>query len=243
MSSGISRLKDYIFIVCPKEYIGSIRVFDDAPPFDLLMLMSLDEIIEPWEFIPSLASECLYVTDLNSSCIWKITIEDLQLTKWLCNLKRPMGVTISTDDQVMIVQHDQTSDTRFLEIYGSDAGFIRRIYLSNDFYRPDEAFLKPDGQFITVYRDGYNNLVISLATTDGQLISQVSATCIGSNSSSDELCWSFRSNDVEVNDFEYKSECIATLHLFTILMLRDFSSSAISIWSRNGYGKNEIFLM
>lgn len=251
MSSRIILLKNYIVTVCPKKYIGSVRVYDIKAPLDLLMLMTLDEINDPRNFVPSVTSECLYVTDFNSSCIWKITIEDLQLTKWLCNLKRPMGVTVTTDGQVVVAQYDPMSDKQFLDIYGSDAVLVHRLYLSNDFCKPGEAILTPDGQFITIYRShtwGWNyTLVISLATIDGKIISQVNVTGNGFNSSSDELCWSFHSNDAEVNDFEYKSECIVTHHFtqhFNIMMmLEDFTSNAINIWSRNGYGRNEIFLM
>lgn len=125
---GAAKHNKYMFIMCMKATFESIRVFEDTAPFDLLMLIPLDEIGIPCDLKLSAASQCLYVVDLNSSCIWKITLEDdHQVTKWLCSLKRVLGIVVTSDGRVVVLHVDETSSEQSVEIYGSDAVSIRTV--------------------------------------------------------------------------------------------------------------------
>lgn len=123
------------------------------------MIIPLDKINNPLGLASSAASDCLYVNDFNSSCIWKITLYDHQVTKWICYLRRLMRKTVSKEGQVVVLQLDETSKKQFLEIYGSDAIFIRRVNLSNGIFTL-KAILKPDGQLI----------IVELLSEDGNIL-------------------------------------------------------------------------
>lgn len=215
--NDMTRMNDFIFILCSSPFLSdffvSIRIYEGTTPFDLLMLIHLEEIIKnPWYLASSAASECLYLTGFNSSCIWKIALEDHKVTKWRCDLKSPGPVTVSTDGQVVVLQEDQTYNKHILNIYGLDAVLIRTIDLSDDIYYPLRAILKPNGQFIVVHRINmttrYINktkfiLAISLVTTNGQIINQVYVIKdVFMNSANDGICWSLISDAAEINDFD-----------------------------------------
>ena len=120
---------------------------------------------------------------------------------------------------MVVLQRNETSDIveNIVEIYGSDAAFIRRIYLSNDIYYPIKAILKPNGHFIIAHRTIQAktclHIGISLVTINGQIIDQVYV--IGAyleTAAGKKICWSLHSDAAQVNDLDlkYHSECIIT---------------------------------
>src|SRR6218665_1516651 len=102
--SGAIRHDGHLYILCrPPEHIRytipSMRVYEDTPPFDLIMLTTFEEVNHFRYFGFDAATGCFYILNSASSCIWKFTIEDHKLTKWLCNLVQPISLTVSTDGQ------------------------------------------------------------------------------------------------------------------------------------------------
>lgn len=240
-------MKDYIFILCDEDAITSIRVYETTTPFDLLMVIPLEEIYRPRYLVSSAASECLYVTDGYSECIWNITIEG-QATKWLCslcNLTYTFGVTVSTDGQVVVLRGRlyKRTLTQFVEIYTPNAVFIRRIHLSNHVIT-DNAILKPDGQLIIVYVSSYRNLyvtwVISLVNTNGEVISHVNLTSYYSN----ETCWSFGSDATQLNDsvVRYKSYCTTHPRNAYLLLEGNIIPLFWPTWCGNGADRYNLIL-
>lgn len=238
-------LNDFIFILCASYFYVSIGVYENTTPFDLLLLLPLEEIKAPSGLVSSVASECLYFMDIKTSCIWKITIEDYRVTKWLCNLNTPSGLlTVSNDGQVVVLQHGQWLTDNCLDIYGSDAVFIRRIYLSNDIYLPLNAIMKPNGQFVIVHWGDMRTKdmnqsdvfqVASLVTSAGQIIDQAHSTETVSIHARDAICNSPHPKDV--------SKC-SGIRLFiynVFLMLDEYSSYVFITCNDIGYGSENKF--
>ena len=242
----MTRLKDYIFILCVQT--KSIRVYEDTTPFDLLMLIATEEMKSPRHLVSSATSECLYVSDYDSSCIWKIALEDHKVTKWMCSRDRPMGISVSNDGQVIAVHSNETSMRRFIGIYGTDAGLIRRIDLSNENYEPMKAILKPNGQFITFHAlEGFRRytLFIGQVTTDGQVISQINVTGRGYGPPSNVLCWSFQSYDPLENYFDRNTyrDCNIYRYVSAYLILEENIIPLRVGWNEESSRRNNIILI
>lgn len=244
--SIITRLKDYIFILCGLKRLYSIRVYQYSTPFDLQMIISLDKINSLFDLASSSASECLYVADLNTSCIWKIDIDYHVVTKWICNLKYILGITVSNDGEVVVLQSDEMSKKTYLEVYGSDAIFIRRVDLSPAINKPRRAIIKPDGQFIIVERlerDERYCLVITLLSMNGQIHGQAIVT--GRGRYFEGMCWSFDTDAIRVNELDimYNSECIVPPYDGVHLMLEEHAIPLFVSWKANGRGTDKQILI
>ena len=123
------------------------------------MLIPLGEVTSSWESASDAALNCIYILDLNLSCIWKFTIEDHKLTKWLCNLVQPISVTVSTDGQVVVLRHELDTSIE-LDIYASNSAFIRKSVVTNDIVIMKSMFPNINYTFVI---DGINNtfLIVS----------------------------------------------------------------------------------
>lgn len=174
----MEQLKDFIFVLCLRESFKSIRVYEMTVPFDLLMLIPLEEVSIPSNLVSCVASECLYVADAKSACIWKITLRDHQITNWISNLNNVLGVEVVTNGQVVILQSDETSGNKYVNIYGLDAAFIRKIDLPNDLNLL-KAIFNLDGQYKAYTRshgNGNHSMVVSVIVTNREVISHANAT-------------------------------------------------------------------
>lgn len=232
----------YIFILCCEKLVKSIRIYENTAPFGLLMLIPLEEIAIPSDLVANPTSDCLYVADIDSSCIWKITTEG-QVMIWLCNLTSIWGVSIAIDGKVVVLQRNKTDGGRFVEIFTSDAVLIRRIYLPN-FLWIQNSFLKPDGQLITVHCSEDNvslSYIISLAANNGQLIGLINLTSEGyfsSRRNRTALCWSIDFEVTHVINYDSAStyECFAA-ETDSFLMLEENIAPLDLFWRINAINK------
>ena len=169
--SGVMRLQGHIYILCGQEptdvdhySFKSIRVYEETPPFDLLMLIPLEEVAPFLECAFDAALNCIYILDLNLSCIWKFTVEDHKLTKWLCNLVQPIRVTVSTDGQVVVLRHELDTSIE-LDVYASNSAFIRKIVLPNDIAITKSMFQNINSTFLI---DGINGTLLMVTIFDSE---------------------------------------------------------------------------
>ena len=245
---GFTRTKDYVFITCCEESIKSIRIYENTVPFDLLMLIPLEEIVYPRVIVSSPTSECLYVTDLHSPCIWKLTIEG-PVTKWICSRARKLSVTVATNGQVVVLQFNDSFVDTFVEILTSDGVLIRTINLQNDLWI-QHAILKPNGQLVIVVHSSANSAngsvtwSISLVTNNGQIIDHVTITDENYFYTKTVSCWSLDLTVAHVNDSDLKSysECFASKH-DAYLMLEEHIFPLAPSWYTNGRTRNKIILL
>lgn len=169
----MERLNELIFILCLRENFKSIRVYDSTAPFDLLMLIPVEEVSLASYPVSGITFEYIYVADFISACIWKITLHDHQVRKWLCNLKSFLAVTITLNGQVVVLHRNETSGNKFVEIYGSDAVLILAMDVTNDL-NPLNGILDVDLEYTintTLFGNGNHYMAISMATTSNKTIS------------------------------------------------------------------------
>lgn len=187
-------MRGYIFLFCGRQFHESIRVFDDTTPFDLVMLILFEQMHNVSLIAPSTASNCLYFADDQSSCIWRLSLEDHQVTKWFCSPVLLWGFTVSTDGQVVVVQGNETYMATFLEIYSSDAVLIRRIELL-DIWVPITRILEPDNLW-------HHVSIINLVAAIGRVIGPVNATGTFSDPPTNITLRSIRSDTYKMNWFD-----------------------------------------
>lgn len=216
---SVVRHQGYIYTVCeeyPPGSIKSIRVHDDSPPFDLLMLTLLEGVYPSVHYASDAVENCIYILDFALSCLWRFTTEDHQVTEWLSNIIHPISVTVSTkfNGQVIVLRHGEIPYE--LEFYGPNAALVRRIVLSGSISllcNPDPDLRDPDLTFFAMiaYKndtfivmcllpsssDHLTELIFNLVSNKpaaiGQIISQVSVpfynTFIYDNDNQIEVHW------------------------------------------------------
>src|SRR6218665_3225006 len=132
---GVTKLRNEIYILLEARdgVLSRIRVFDDRYPFRLQTEIKAEEIQDPRDIASSEKENCLYVSDYNEKCVWKITRETddtHKIIKWLKTDYWPYSMSVSRDGELLII--NQLS--HHLMIYGSDAELIRSIPLPRDIH-------------------------------------------------------------------------------------------------------------
>ena len=139
---GVTKLRNEIYVLCRSISSSSsnhvIRVFEDRIPFRLQKTIEIKEIKYPRDIGSSEKGNCLYVSDYDEKCVWKITREtddQHKIIKWLTTDYQPYTLSVSSDGQLLMVNHSSS----ILMIYGSDAELIRSIQLPRDIKRPNSC--------------------------------------------------------------------------------------------------------
>lgn len=164
-----SENKIYTLLQAPK----SLRVYEAREPFALQKIINIDEVQNPEDLAYSTTSNCLYITDEDDECIWKIDLRNDRVTKWLFPMSEPFTLSMSTEGYVLILKGNIIS--WHLEIYGSDAVLQRRIQLPNEIREPQHAIQTPTGDFIishSMILPPSKIWVISKVSSDGQVLSK-----------------------------------------------------------------------
>src|SRR6218665_1130956 len=132
---GLTKLRNEIFVIDGENVI---RVFEDQNQFRLLRKITIKQIKDPQDIGSSEKKNCLYVSDSDGYCIWKITKEqgdEHKVMKWLTTDHKPYTISVSIDGNLLMVNYSPP----ILRIYGSDAVLIRSIHLKADIERPIHA--------------------------------------------------------------------------------------------------------
>ena len=87
---GATKLRNEIYILFHSgefvRNVSRIRVFEDRYPFRLQTDIKTEEIKYPIDIVSSEKENCLYVSDDDENCVWKITREtddQQKILKWL----------------------------------------------------------------------------------------------------------------------------------------------------------------
>lgn len=157
---GVTKLRNEIHVLC-RSYSSSpyelssfqnvIRVYEDRNPFRLQKRMEITEFDSPVDIASSEKDNCLYVSDSEAYCVWKIAREAAgdqhTIIKWLTTDYQPSTLSVSGDGQLLIL--DDSSS--ILNTYGSDAERIRSIQLPREIENPLNAVETSIGNFIITH--------------------------------------------------------------------------------------------
>ena len=123
---GVTKLRNEIYILLKaRDGVPSrIRGFNDRYPFRLQTEIKAEEINGQSDIGSSENENCLYLSDNDERCIWKIireTDDKHKIIKWLIIDYKPWHLSVSRDDELLMINYS----THSLMIYGSDAELIR----------------------------------------------------------------------------------------------------------------------
>ena len=146
-------MRNDIYILCQSLISQSsyeIRVFEDGLPSCAGKEIEIKRIISPFDIGSSEKEQCLYVSDHDEKCVWKINRDiniSRKIIKWLKIDYQPRKLSMTSDDQLLMINESTSS----LMLYGSDAELILSVQLPQDIKHPDHAVETSIGNFIVLH--------------------------------------------------------------------------------------------
>lgn len=147
---GVAKLRNEIYVLCQSTAGNVIRVFEDQTPFSLQRKIELKEIKSPHDIGSGERENCLYISDLELKCVWKITRETDDkhtIIKWLVTDYQPLTLSVSNDGQLLVINHSSS----MLMLYESDARLSKSIQLPRNIEKPCHALKTSSGNFIVLH--------------------------------------------------------------------------------------------
>lgn len=145
--AGVSIFERHFIVSCEKRSsrntrgsnsLASIRVYEDQRPFDLLMLMAIEEIGSVGDLLSNSKSRSLFVPDERNRCIWELRWSDHRAKTWKGNLKWPLALSVSREGNLILISDDDDH----LRIYDANAVLISSIPLSPETAKYPEYMLR-----------------------------------------------------------------------------------------------------
>lgn len=152
----------------------TFEVFEDRMDFRFIREIRLYEVGNPGDIVYSNESKCVYISDYEMQCIWRMTTTgEHRLTKWLTNVTNPNTLWLSNEGNLLVLKDDEPFSQ--LYTYSLSANLIGSLELPQEIKKPRHVVQTLDGNFIILHRQ--NNAssgpwVISQLTSDGQLINR-----------------------------------------------------------------------
>ena len=153
--AGVTWLENKIYVVCWES--NRIFVFSDQKPFDRLEKdeIEIKEMKNPWDITASRGRRSIFISDWDeaSKCLWKIQMEDKQVSRWKMD-GSPYGLSITSSDELLVVVWE--SDGRdYLYIYrSSDVCRLKRISFPMKIKDAFHAVQSSNGNYIILYGTG-----------------------------------------------------------------------------------------
>jgi len=144
-------MRNEIYVLCQTYLFHGIRVFEDQHPFRLQKKIHLKDDDLSSDIGSSENENCVYVSYLLETCVWKVvrkTNGKYKITKWLVIDYQPLTLSVLSNGHLLIVGDSLSK----LMIYGLDAEFIRSIQLERDIEHPMHAVETSVGNFVILHR-------------------------------------------------------------------------------------------
>ena len=131
-----------------QKVIPSIRVYESRHPFNLLWLISIDEVLDsPTDIVSSERDNCLYVSD--DTWIYKVDLHICQLVRWQSGLNfRDSLMSISSEGG--LIKLSRVNSSFQVEVYRQDALRLKHLQLPSDILKASQAIQTPQGQFVII---------------------------------------------------------------------------------------------
>lgn len=164
----LQKLEDKVYVMY--EASNRIHVYDISNPFYILEEFFVKELKSPYDVAACSTSNCLYVSDLESLCIWKIAPSDRQATLWSSVIGKPYTISVLSDGRVIIPRDGKPSS---VEIYTSDAVLIEVAWLPEEIQHPMRVVETPTGSFIVLHRCiNTSSVVLSVVAKNGNTVNR-----------------------------------------------------------------------
>lgn len=156
---GVTVVDDKIYVLSGS--IGSVLVYQARDPFSFIDEIAIPEITSPWDIAGSSESSCLYISDKDTSCVWKVSLTEVEkdgwfgseryehlVSRWLCGISEPHTLSISNDGTMLLLL---VGNPPRLETYDHDSTLIRSLELPLDVEDPRHALESSTGTYVISY--------------------------------------------------------------------------------------------
>lgn len=105
-------------------------------------------IKNPFDIGSSEKVNCVYISDFDEKCVWKITADKYKIIKWLTIDFKPSTLSVTSEGQLLLTSESAS----ILRIYDSKAELIYSIQLRGDIKSPIHAVETSNGNFVILHR-------------------------------------------------------------------------------------------
>lgn len=154
---GVTSLGDRIYVVCDKSDV--IAVFTSQQHFSRLADIVVNGLRCPFDIAASVNVGCLYVPDPLSLAVWRVSVDNGAVVKWLTGLQ-PWSVSVTSEDKVVLlvvvdvqgsVAERNVTWLGEVHVYSRDAVIETFIKLSPDIRCPLSVVMTTRKTFIVSY--------------------------------------------------------------------------------------------
>ena len=140
----MAALLNRLYVVCWQS--NTILVYEDREPFAHLDNVQITRIRSPRDIAACTKANCLYITDYNRPCVWKLKpSSDYKITRWLAGIGDPWTLSVTDDGDVLVFREARPA---LLELYDMEANLVKRIQLPAEIESPHHAVVTSTGSFI-----------------------------------------------------------------------------------------------
>lgn len=106
MVVGVTILDTLMYVA--HHGLNVISVYKTAPTFKHMKEITVDGLSEPFDMAACPLNRCLYITDSENKCVWKVQAADGKATKWMENIFDPFTISVSSKGNVLMVRQPNT---------------------------------------------------------------------------------------------------------------------------------------
>lgn len=150
MAWGVAKFDDHLYVLCREP--NSVKVFrinGGENSFSAAGEIGLNETKLPVDMAADGRDRLLYIADSNSVCVWRVTVDENRVDRWLSNTGSPFTISVCTDGCLLMARwgSPSTLETFFV----ADARPRDVVRLPMDVAHPLHSVETSTGSFVVVH--------------------------------------------------------------------------------------------
>src|SRR6218665_1836460 len=106
---GMAVLHEKLYLLSNSIYVRRLKY-----PFASVGEIKTPEMTSPKEIASCSKTSCLYVYDNGADCVWKVSIPDHRVRRWLDKIKGPSALSVTSNAELLMLRNTKPIS---LEVY------------------------------------------------------------------------------------------------------------------------------
>lgn len=140
---SVAVFKEWICVLLRNPTL--IQFHRSVSPYSIEDELKMASIVNPWNMRASNVSHCLYVTDKDARCVWKVSPGERSATRWIPGIEDPFRVSVTAEGQVIVPRWGRRA---CLNLFGPDGTGSERIHLPDVVIEPRDVLMTSLGELI-----------------------------------------------------------------------------------------------
>lgn len=138
------------YVLCRSPNV--LLQYSDQSPFIKIKNIDISKHVKlPQDVVACNTSNCLYVADIGSSCVWKVELGyPTKVTKWASDVSAPHTVSVNVRNGQVTTFGNQSKSLR---VYSADGNLAHTVSLPGEVKFPQHAVETSKGNFVVSYGD------------------------------------------------------------------------------------------